>query len=222
MDEMHAPMILIEHGQSDKIDPDPNQRKHGVIMSKIQSVCVYCGADAGSNPAFKEAAENFGRMLAKNKIQMVFGGGWDGLMGITARAAVQAGAHVKGIMPHFLSHLAEATCNEIVFTKSMHERKQRMFDDSDAFVALPGGIGTLEELAEQLKWIQLGQHSKPVFLLNIEDYWTPFLELLEHMKTYNFLKGNVDAILHVCTSVDEIERTIEHLNSAHLLPHSQI
>lgn len=156
-------------------------------------------------------------MLARKNIKMIFGGGLNGLMGVTARAAIEAGGRVTGIIPQFLSHLAEAACTEMIFTKNMHDRKQTMFDHADAFLALPGGIGTLEELAEQLKWAQLGQHSKPVFLLNITDYWTPFLELLEHMKKYDFLNVDANSMMQVCSSIEELSAAI---NSLRALPSS--
>jgi len=189
-------------------------------MNKINTVCVYCGANAGSNPTFRAVATELGKMLARKNLEMVFGGGWDGLMGVTARAAIEAGGKVKGIIPHFLSHLQEAACTEIVVTKSMHDRKQMMFDCADAFVALPGGVGTLEELAEQLKWVELGQHSKPIFLLNASNYWTPFLELLDHMKTSHFIKADIETMMRVCSSVAELGSAIEDLNRARMEPAS--
>jgi len=178
-------------------------------MAKIKSMCVYCGAQPGSNPAFRNAAVELAKMLARKDITLVFGGGMDGLMGVTARAAREAGAHVTGIMPHFLSHLAETACTEIIFTDNMHDRKQAMFDKANAFIALPGGIGTLEELAEQMKWIQLGKHAKPIFLLNVSDYWTPLLDLFKHMRDNDFLTNDVASMLRVCSSVGEIEAIID-------------
>lgn len=187
-------------------------------MNKINAVCVYCGAHTGSNPIFRNVAIELGKMLAQNNLQMVFGGGWDGLMGVTARAAIEAGGKVKGIIPHFLSHLKELACTEIVITKSMHDRKQMMFDCADAFVALPGGVGTLEELAEQLKWVQLGQHSKPIFVLNASDYWTPFIELLDHMKKSRFIDTEIEAMMRVCSSVAELSAAIEDFNRMQMQP----
>ena len=182
-------------------------------MSAIRSICVYCGAEPGLDPAFQQAAADLGRMLARNKIEMIFGGGLNGLMGITARAASESGGRVTGVIPEFLSHLAEAACHQIIFTKNMHDRKQVMFDHADAFIALPGGIGTLEELAEQLKWTQLGQHTKPLFVLNVSEYWGPLLELFRHMKINNFVRENIDSMLQVCQSIDEIEAAINRLQN---------
>lgn len=179
-------------------------------MGTLRTICVYCGAESGTNPAFRTAAVKLGSMLARQDIEMIFGGGLNGLMGVTARAAIEAGGRVTGIIPQFLSHLAQVGCTRIIFAKSMHDRKQSMFDYADAFLALPGGIGTLEEVAEQLKWAQLGQHSKPIFLLNISDYWSPFLQLLEHMKQHNFLNVDITSIMQVCSSIEELS---EILNS---------
>jgi hypothetical protein len=156
----------------------------GAVAPRVKNVCVYCGSGSGQNPAFAEAARSLGSDLARHGIGLVYGGGGLGLMGEVARATLSGGGRVTGIIPAFLSEreqmLREA--DELIVTADMHERKKAMFVRSDAFVALPGGIGTLEELVEQLTWRQLGQHAKPVVVANIEGFWTPFLDLLAHMR----------------------------------------
>src|SRR5262245_48815214 len=135
-------------------------------MAYLTSICVYCGSADGADPAYAAAAAEFGKLLAQSGIRLVYGGGSVGLMGIVARNVMSAGGEVTGIIPQFLLErevmLKEVT--ELVVTPDMHERKRIMFERSDAFVALPGGIGTLEETVEMLTWAQLGRHAKPVAL----------------------------------------------------------
>ncbi len=163
----------------------------------VRNVCVYCGSSAGINPAYAEGAITFGRLLAEAGLGLVYGGGSLGLMGEVARATIAHGGRVTGIIPSFLSEkermLREA--HEMIVVEDMHQRKKMMFDRSDAFVALPGGIGTLEELVEQLTWAQLGQHTKPVVLVNTEGFWAPFLELLSHMRREAFIRQSMDVPL---------------------------
>ena len=149
-----------------------------------------------------EAAQTLGAALAANDIGLVYGGGSLGLMGEVARATIGAGGRVTGIIPEFLSDKEKMLkdVHELIVTKDMHERKQLMFLKSDAFVALPGGIGTLEELVEQLTWSQLGRHEKPIVVANISDFWRPFLNLLQHMKDDAFIRAGLD--LHF-TVVDD-------------------
>jgi uncharacterized protein (TIGR00730 family) len=178
-------------------------------MYNINTMCVYCGAYAGDNSAFRQAAENVGTLLAKRNIEIVFGGGLRGLMGITARAAINSGGKVTGIIPEALRPYAEPSCSTLHVAKSMHERKKKMFDLADAFLALPGGLGTVEELTEQLKWIQLGDHSKPVFLLNVANYWTPLVDVFHHMRTAGFLERELDTLFTVCTDTEELELALD-------------
>ena len=172
----------------------------------IQNVCVYCGSGEGRNPAYANAARQLGKSLAKAGIGLVYGGGSLGLMGAVARATLKHGGHVTGIIPEFLSArermLTEVT--ELVVTEDMHERKMMMFKRSDAFVALPGGIGTLEELVEQLTWAQLGRHKKPIVLVNIDGFWTPFLSLLEHMRDQTFIRSGLEVTFKVVDTAHDI------------------
>jgi uncharacterized protein (TIGR00730 family) len=162
-------------------------------MSKIKTVCVYCGSGPGTNPRFVEAAIALGRALAENGIRLVYGGGSIGLMGAIATSVLDHGGTVTGIIPDFLTSRENALTRvqEMIVTPDMHERKRLMFERSDAFVALPGGIGTLEELVEQLTWQQLGRHSKPILIANIDGFWEPLLALLIHMRATQFIRPSL-------------------------------
>jgi uncharacterized protein (TIGR00730 family) len=162
-------------------------------MNKIRTVCVYCGSGPGTNPHFMEAAIALGKALAENGIRLVYGGGSIGLMGAVATSVLDHGGSVTGIIPDFLTTRENALTRvqEMIVTPDMHERKRLMFERSDAFVALPGGIGTLEELVEQLTWQQLGRHSKPVLLANIDGFWEPLLALLAHMRATEFIRPSL-------------------------------
>jgi uncharacterized protein (TIGR00730 family) len=174
--------------------------------SSIQNICVYCGSGPGLNPAYAEAARALGRILAESRIGLVYGGGNLGLMGEIARSVLHHGGHVTGIIPGFLSErehmLIEA--QELIVVEDMHQRKQLMFVKSDAFVALPGGLGTLEEFVEQLTWSQLGRHSKPIVLVNIQDFWDPLLTLFQRMRGEGFIRAGLELKLELVGRVDEI------------------
>jgi hypothetical protein len=143
----------------------------------------------------------------------VYGGGSLGLMGEVARATLEEGGRVVGIIPGFLTEKEKMMrdVDELIVTDDMHERKRLMFERSDAFVALPGGIGTLEELVEQLTWVQLGRHAKPVVVANIEGFWNPFLKLLSHMKTETFIRPGLDLTF---TVVDDAEKIVPVVRAA--------
>lgn len=163
-------------------------------MAPVRTVCVYCGSGFGRDPAFRAAAEILGTALARAGMRLVYGGGDVGLMGTVARAALAAGGYVTGIIPDFLQareHML-AEVQETVVVPDMHTRKRLMFERSDAFVTLPGGIGTLEELVEQLTWAQLGQHRKPVVLVSVAEFWAPLLALFDHMRGHGFIRDGLD------------------------------
>ncbi len=156
----------------------------------IRNVCVFCGSGSGKSPLFAEAAQIFGQKLAEAGVGLVYGGGGLGLMGEVARAVLKHKGHVTGIIPSFLSekeHMLREV-QELIVTEDMHQRKRLMFERSDAFVALPGGIGTLEELVEQLTWSQLGRHTKPIVLANVAGFWDPLCALLDHMRDQAFIR----------------------------------
>src|SRR5471030_2732936 len=173
---------------------------------KIGKICVYCGSGPGTDPAFVEAATAFGKILADNGIGLVYGGGDAGMMGAVAKAVRDNGGETTGIIPEFLltrERLGRGRPNVIV-TKDMHERKRKMFELADAFLAMPGGVGTLEELVEQLTWVQLGQHKKPVLAANINFFWQPLCALLDHMKTLDFIRRGLDFEMLVADKVEDI------------------
>jgi len=180
-------------------------------VSSLHSICVYCGSGSGRAPAYARAARAFGRILAQSRIGLVYGGGSLGLMGEIARSVLHHGGHVTGIIPGFLSErehmLLEA--QELVVVDDMHQRKQLMFAKSDAFVALPGGLGTLEEFVEQLTWSQLGQHAKPIVLLNVEGFWDPLLMLFDRMGGQGFIRPGLDLNLHVVDRVEDVIPVID-------------
>jgi uncharacterized protein (TIGR00730 family) len=175
-------------------------------MSKIHNVCVYCGASPGTDPRFLDAADVLGTALAAAGIGLVFGGGDTGMMGRVARATLAAGGRVTGVIPTFLMRAENALLDaqELVVVEDMHARKQTMFERADAFVALPGGIGTLEELAEQLTWAQLQRHRKPVLIADIAGFWRPLIGLLTHMRQLGFLRDSADVRYIVAERAEDI------------------
>jgi len=175
-------------------------------MAPVRTVCVYCGSGFGGDPAFAAAAETLGKALAEAGIGLVYGGGNVGLMGTVARAVLENGGHVTGIIPDFLKS-RERMLDEIqetIVVEDMHTRKRLMFERSDAFVALPGGIGTLEELVEQLTWAQLGQHKKPILLLTVADFWRPLLTLIDHMRAQGSIREGLDLNYLVATDAADV------------------
>ncbi len=175
-------------------------------MSTIKSICVYCASGPGNNPAFMEAATQLGRILAHNGIRLVYGGGSVGLMGALAEAVLDHGGTVTGVIPDFLvnrEHML-VRVQERIITPDMHERKRVMFERADAFVALPGGVGTLEELVEQLTWAQLGRHKKPILILNSAGFWDPLCTLIEQMEELDFIRAGMTVNLLVAERVEEI------------------
>lgn len=175
-------------------------------MSIIKNVCVYCGSGPGTDPRFVESAIALGKSLAENGVGLVYGGGSIGLMGAVATSVLEHGGNVIGIIPEFLTKRENALtgAQELIVTHDMHERKRLMFERSDAFVALPGGIGTLEELVEQLTWQQLGRHSKPILLANIGNFWDPLLELLDHMRATAFIRPTLPLDVLQAERVEDI------------------
>jgi len=192
-------------GESARVDALTLQC-HMASMNKIKTVCVYCGSGPGTNPRFVEAAIALGKALAENGMRLVYGGGSIGLMGAIATSVLDHGGTVTGIIPDFLTSRENVLkrVQELVVTPDMHERKRLMFERSDAFVALPGGIGTLEELVEQLTWQQLGRHSKPVLLANIDGFWEPLLALLAHMRATEFIRPSLSVDILKAERVEEI------------------
>ncbi len=187
------------------VDKPANDKKNG-NQTKIKGVCVYCGSGKGLNSAYAIAARKLGKALGDNGIRLIYGGGSLGLMGEVARATLGAGGKVTGIIPEFLGtrEIMLKDVDELIIVENMHTRKQLMFDRADAFVALPGGVGTLEELVEQLTWSQLGRHAKPIVIANINGFWDPFLNLLDHMKAETFIRAGLDVHFTVVDKAEEI------------------
>jgi uncharacterized protein (TIGR00730 family) len=187
-------------------------------MTTLTSLCVYCGSNDGADPAYAAAARALGRAMADKGIGLVYGGGSIGLMGILARTVLASGGRVTGIIPQFLKDrevmLKEAS--ELVVTTDMHERKRIMAERADAFVALPGGLGTLEEVVEIATWAQLERHAKPVLMVNIGGFWDSLIALFRRMTDDGFLRkpflGHTDDLpIQFCADVSEVIPTIEAL-----------
>jgi hypothetical protein len=161
-------------------------------MSAIRSICVYCGSSPGRDPVYRESALVLGRSMAHAGIRLVYGGGTKGIMGAVADGVMDGGGKVTGIIPRFLLNKegrAEElrSIDELIVTEDMHTRKHTMFERSDAFVTLPGGIGTVEEIVEIMTWAQLGRHRKPMVFANIAGFWDPMLALMDHMRAEGFI-----------------------------------
>lgn len=161
-------------------------------MNTVESVCVYCGSSNGRTDGYVAAGRLFGNRLAGAGLRLVYGGGTKGIMGAVAAGCLEEGGAATGIIPRFLmnkeaTETALAKVDDLIVTDDMHQRKHIMFERSDAFVAMPGGIGTLEEIVEIMTWAQLGQHEKPIVLANIDGFWDPLLALLEHMTAQGFV-----------------------------------
>lgn len=176
----------------------------------LRSICVYCGSSESTRPEYLDLATRFGEALAVRGLRLVYGGGSIGLMGRCARAAHGAGGQVLGIMPRFLER------REIVLADvphrmvdTMHERKMIMFEESDAFVVLPGGIGTLEEAVETLSWRRLDLHYKPIIFLSEDGFWAPFFALLQHTIDANLTPANIKQTVFDTNSIDECFAALE-------------
>ena len=175
-------------------------------MTKIKRLCVYCGSSGAVEPQFREAASALGTRLGAAGIELVYGGGRVGLMGLLADAALAAGGKVTGVIPARLlrSEVAHRGVGELVVVDSMHDRKRLMAERADAFVVLPGGIGTLDELFETLSWKQLDLHDKPILLVDVGGYWAPLRTLLDHIVVNGFAREQTRGLLHVVPSVSAL------------------
>ena len=173
-------------------------------MSPAFSICVYCGSRPGTEPAFAEAAREVGLWIAQNKGQLVYGGGHNGLMGMMADACLQAGGRVVGVIPKALveKEWAHSGCSELHVVENMHERKSLMAEHADAFLAMPGGIGTFEEFFEVWTWRQLGYHDKPVGLLNIQGYYDNLLAFLSTSVQQGFMNAEQMQLIRSGTNTE--------------------
>lgn len=175
-------------------------------MSTIRSLCIYCASSSRGPESHKAAARQLGRLLAENGIRLVFGGGRVGLMGIVADAALAAGGEVVGVIPAFLRdlELAHDGCDEMVVTDSMHSRKQKMAELSDAFAILPGGLGTLDEAFEIITWKQLRLHDKPIVVVNLDDYWRPLQHLVDQITRNSYMHPTDAPLFRMVDRVEDI------------------
>ena len=170
-----------------------------MTSSSIRTVCVYCGALPGKNPAFRVAASDLGKQIAASGLRLVYGAGGSGLMGEIAKSVLMNQGQVTGVVPRFLRDLetVHQSLQELHVVETMHERKALMFDLADAFITLPGGIGTLDETIEVITWRQLGRHNKPVVIIDIDHYWEPLLSLLDHVTESEFSHGDYSKMFAV-------------------------
>lgn len=179
-------------------------------MSPAFSICVYCGSRPGTEPAFAEAARQVGLWIAQNKGQLVYGGGHNGLMGMMADACLQAGGRVVGVIPKALveKEWAHSGCSELHVVENMHERKSLMAERADAFLAMPGGIGTFEEFFEVWTWRQLGYHDKPVGLLNIKGYYDNLLAFLSTSVQQGFMNAEQMQLIRSGTNTELLLKSL--------------
>jgi uncharacterized protein (TIGR00730 family) len=180
-------------------------------MTGVKRVCVYCGSADRVAEAHRESARRTGRLLAQSGMELIYGGGHIGLMGLAADAALAAGGRVVGIIPDFLHgrEVAHTRVSELVVVGSMHERKLRMFERADAFAILPGGLGTLDETFECLTWKQLGLHDKPIVIVDVEGYWQPLLALIEHVIAAGFAPAKMRMTVQAVRSPEELIATLK-------------
>jgi len=173
-------------------------------MSELKSICVFCGSSEGNDEAIIQEAQLLGQTMARRQIALVYGAAHIGVMGVLAEGALQEKGHVIGVIPEFLKkkEVVHLGLPELITTENMHQRKMKMHDLSDGFIALPGGMGTLEELFEILTWLQLGLHAKPIGLLNTSNFFDPLLEQLELMVKKGFLKYDNYALLLVDETIE--------------------
>lgn len=180
-------------------------------MATIKNLTVFCGSKVGVDPDHEAQARRLGQLLAEKGIGLIYGGGRIGLMGAVADATHQAGGRVIGVIPEFLLHLEVGNdeAGDLIVTESMHTRKAKMFELSDASVALPGGLGTLDETFEVMTWKQLRQHDKPIVLININDYWRPFLDLMDAVIDGGFAHPKIRDLISVASDADDVFRALE-------------
>ncbi|WP_417454217.1 TIGR00730 family Rossman fold protein [Kiloniella sp.] len=175
-------------------------------MTNIKSICVYCGSSNLVSDEHLAKAHQLGRLAAENGIEIVYGGGRVGSMGRVADGALAHNGTVTGIIPEYLDKLevAHKDVNELIVVDSMHTRKMAMFERSDAFCILPGGLGTLDEFFEIATWKQLGMHDKPLIIVNLENFWTPLLDLIRHQISAGYLRQNPADIYSVVNNIEEV------------------
>lgn len=187
-------------------------------MNKLDKICVFCGSSEGNDTAILNAAKQLGETFATNEITLVYGAAKIGIMGVLAKAVLDHHGEVIGIIPEFLKkkEVVHLGLTQLITTQNMHERKLRMQQESDGFIALPGGMGTLEELFEILTWLQLGLHNKPIGLLNVNHFYDDLLQLLENMVRKGFLSIENYELLLVSDSIENLLQKMEDFKSPQL------
>jgi uncharacterized protein (TIGR00730 family) len=193
------------------------------ITMPIAQLCVYCGSAVGVDPRYRDAARELGEQLARAGIDLVYGGGRIGLMGIIADAVLGAGGRVIGIIPGVLrdAEVEHPNATELVVAGSMHERKRLMAERADAFAVLPGGIGTLDEMFEIVTWRQLGLHDKPIYVVDVAGYWAPLCTLFDHLAAQGFVAPLMPRLLQVVSSVPELMAALTQVTAGRPLPGAQ-
>ena len=191
---------------------DSTHAKPSATGSKDLSIALFCGSSNTTDPAFLEAATQFGEVLARSGVRLVYGGGGVGLMGRAAKAVHANGGDVLGVIPDFLRS-REVVYDEVetVVVTNMHDRKQRMYQASDAFVIMPGGVGTLEEVIELISWRRLNLHAKPIVFVNLNDFWSPFFKLIDHTVAHNLTPPWLPQAWRSVSSVDEILPAVKEM-----------
>jgi uncharacterized protein (TIGR00730 family) len=180
-------------------------------MTEIRSLCVLCGSREGTEPAYRSAAIRLGQLMAGRGVRLVYGGGSIGLMGVIADAVIEAGGEVIGVIPDFLIRyeVGHGRLTDLVVTDSMHDRKRRMFEMADAFVVLPGGLGTLDETFEIVTWKQLRLHDSPIIVLNVDGYWSPLLALLHATIRGGFADPDIGELITVVEAPEQVFQSLE-------------
>lgn len=185
-------------------------------MTQIRSLCVLCGSREGTDPVYREVAVRLGRLIAEQDVRLIYGAGSIGLMGIIADAVLSAGGEVVGVIPDFLirSEVGHHDLTDLVITDSMHDRKRRMFEMADAFVVLPGGLGTLDETFELITWRQLRLHDSPIIVLNVDGYWAPLISLIDATIAAGFADPATTELFSVVNTPEEVLQTLACMGPA--------
>ncbi len=182
-------------------------------MKEVSSLCVFCGSRFGNDPAYEAAAREFGAAMAEKGIRLVYGGGSIGLMGVVANAVMENGGEVIGVIPQFLQDMevGKTDLTELIVTDNMHNRKHKMFDLSDGFISLPGGLGTLDETFEIITWKQLKVHAKPIIIMDVAGYWSELTELIDATVTKGFASSGVNDLYRVVKTPAEVFAALDAL-----------
>ena len=200
-----------------------NQKSLGITDLKVRTVCVYCGSSANVSEVYRHAATRLGGLLAENQLKLVYGGGKSGLMGLVAEGVMSNGGEAYGVIPHHIANreISHTGLTELHLVDTMHERKQMMVDLADAFVILPGGLGTLDEFFEIMTWRQLALHDKPIVIVNVEGYWSPLLTLIDRLIDQGFARENDRQMLQVVDTVEEVPAALATAPRERLDPQSK-